>query len=104
MNKELKDKWVAALRSGKYSQTTGRLRSEEGFCCLGVLCDVEGADWEIQDGSFINTKYKEVAILDYTHRVKLGVENHTATLMDMNDEQGASFNEIADYIEQSISL
>lgn len=52
MDKELKDKWVAALRSGEFTQTTGTLeRLEEhttsfgkklqpGFCCLGVLCKV----------------------------------------------------------------
>lgn len=37
---ELKDKWLTALRSGEYSQTTGTLRDENGMCCLGVLCDI----------------------------------------------------------------
>ena len=57
MNKEIKDKWVTALRSGKYKQTTGALRrvtadGESGFCCLGVLCDVvdpDGWDMKIAD-------------------------------------------------------
>ena len=31
---------VAALRSGKYKQCTGALRKDDGFCCLGVACDV----------------------------------------------------------------
>lgn len=30
-------KWIKALRSGKYKQTTGVLRSDQGYCCLGVL-------------------------------------------------------------------
>lgn len=34
------EKWVLALRSGKYNQTTGTLQSTEGFCCLGVACDI----------------------------------------------------------------
>jgi hypothetical protein len=44
MNKTIKKKWVAALRSGKYKQGTGRLYQEKknAFCCLGVLCRVEG--------------------------------------------------------------
>lgn len=36
----LQKKWVEALRSGKYSQTTGKLHDlgEGGYCCLGVAC------------------------------------------------------------------
>jgi hypothetical protein len=40
MNEEAKRLWVAALRSGKYDQTTGALRDGVGYCCLGVLCEV----------------------------------------------------------------
>jgi hypothetical protein len=34
---------VAALRSGKYKQAKGTLREkdgDEGYCCLGVTCDI----------------------------------------------------------------
>jgi hypothetical protein len=45
MKKEIADRWIAALRSGEYAQTQGRLSEKnlEGgnaFCCLGVLCDL----------------------------------------------------------------
>lgn len=40
MNKGIKDRWITALRSEKYSQTKGNLRDDEGYCCLGVLCDL----------------------------------------------------------------
>ena len=40
MNKEVKDKWVAALKSGKYKQGRGQLNGESGYCCLGVLTEV----------------------------------------------------------------
>lgn len=45
MNREIANRWVAALRSGEYAQTQGRLgeKNLEGgnaFCCLGVLCDL----------------------------------------------------------------
>lgn len=33
-------KWVKALRSGKYGQTTGTLQDKQGYCCLGVLCEI----------------------------------------------------------------
>ena len=39
LNKNAK-KWVKALRSGKYKQGIGQLRSGEKFCCLGVACDL----------------------------------------------------------------
>lgn len=40
MNKEVKQKWISALRSGEYKQGTGRLKREDEYCCLGVLCDL----------------------------------------------------------------
>lgn len=45
MNPEVKRRWVQALRSGRYTQGTGRLRSvADEFCCLGVLCDLKDPD------------------------------------------------------------
>lgn len=32
--------WASALESGEYSQGRGRLKPPEGFCCLGVACDL----------------------------------------------------------------
>lgn len=40
MNEQIKAQWVAALRSGDYPQRGGRLRRDDSFCCLGVLCDL----------------------------------------------------------------
>lgn len=44
MTKELKEKWIEALRSGAYTQGRMRLKlcSSKGpsYCCLGVLCDL----------------------------------------------------------------
>jgi len=41
MKPEIKARWVEALRSGKYEQGRGALRSDTNqFCCLGVLCDL----------------------------------------------------------------
>lgn len=41
MDKKLAKKWVKALRSGKYKQTTDNLQDETGHCCLGVLCEIQ---------------------------------------------------------------
>ena len=40
MDQEIRKQWTAALRSGEYSQSTQYLRTNNGFCCLGVLCDL----------------------------------------------------------------
>lgn len=40
MKKGVMQKWVKALRSGKYKQGQGALNRDGEFCCLGVLCEV----------------------------------------------------------------
>lgn len=40
MKPEIANEWTEALRSGEYKQAKYTLRNEEGFCCLGVLCDI----------------------------------------------------------------
>ena len=49
MNPKVKESWVSALRSGQYKQTRFKLKSQGGFCCLGVLCDLyskeTGEEW-----------------------------------------------------------
>lgn len=45
LNQEVKDLWIAALRSDDYKQAKGVLQGytkgkELGHCCLGVLCDL----------------------------------------------------------------
>lgn len=45
MNQDIKKRWVTALRSGEYDQVEGYLAlKDEGFCCLGVLCEIALAD------------------------------------------------------------
>lgn len=46
MNKDVKERWLAALRSGEYKQSKNFLKhpidggENIGYCCLGVLCDL----------------------------------------------------------------
>lgn len=40
MKKSIANKWVKALRSGKYTQTKNNLCDDVGHCCLGVLCEL----------------------------------------------------------------
>ncbi len=96
MDKELKARWVEALRSDRYKQTMGRLRTFGGFCCWGVLCDLVDPDgWE------------EENLYGYSHRGDTlmpayegcpNPEGKYRELAEMNDN-GISFREIADVIE-----
>jgi len=40
MNVEIKKKWLEALESGEYQKGKDSLKTENKFCCLGVLCDI----------------------------------------------------------------
>jgi hypothetical protein len=37
---EVKQEWIAALRSGEYEQGQNALNAGGKLCCLGVLCEV----------------------------------------------------------------
>jgi len=96
-------KWVEALRSGEYKQASQALRENDGFCCLGVLCDLAGkhglGEWE-QDtwflgcGASVPVEVRQWSGLKTSYGT-LG----NRTLAEMNDD-GATFAEIADLIEQ----
>jgi hypothetical protein len=73
MNELVKQLWLEALQSGKYTPATGTMRipREEGYghCCLGVLCDLyiqevsPGTEFEdlFSDGMATATLPKEVS-------------------------------------------
>lgn len=42
-------RWIEALESGRYTQTTGVLHDDNGYCCLGVLCDIVDPTWREAD-------------------------------------------------------
>lgn len=47
MKPEILNKWVKALRSGKYEQGQNRLKTLNGqpkYCCLAVLCDLHAQE------------------------------------------------------------
>lgn len=109
MKAQVKADWLAALRSGDYKQTQGRLRRDEGFCCMGVLCDViDPSKWrhELHElfSNHATWSYGDLALFPSVS-VLPPVEilfNHRNVLSCMNDTKGLSFTEIADWIEQNI--
>ena len=117
MNKELKKKWLDALRGGGYKQTRNALRDTDGFCCLGVLCDIlekgkwgdgEYPDYKLDATSFLasGASGKKILCTMLGMAEAEGIEQHIGNrLTNMNDGEGGpcySFVEIADYIEAKI--
>lgn len=121
MKKEIADKWVEALRSGKYQQGQLALRPEETqFCCLGVLCDIIAPnDWmmpPMTNKAYTNKQYvflkgngeHEGQVLPPTVKLAAGMnsdngmyhpaEGSAVALSEMNDS-GSSFAELANFIE-----
>lgn len=117
MNPEVKARWVAALRSGKYRQTRMALKDRTGYCCLGVLCDLYakelGMAWKAtqlseradQPRNFLaDTALPSAQVLiwsglDTDRDVLIGGERES--LYDHNDH-GRTFAEIADAVEAQL--
>lgn len=102
---EIVEKWCAALRSGKYKQCTSRLKVDTAYCCLGVL-------GEVVCGLPIGDAYP-LFYLTMDDWLSLGfpayctnelgeVRDTQKFLAEMNDEEGKSFAEIADWIEEHL--
>lgn len=108
MNARIKKLTLEALRGGEYTQATGALRNPDGFCCLGVICDLHRKE---TDNSWDNLDYcGEYEILPqrvadwagFSSRNPLVVSKggHRA-LSDLNDA-GYTFEQIADLIEANL--
>ena len=117
MNQEVKQKWVAALRSGEYTQGQGSLKNAKSeYCCLGVLCSVAKKEG-LEVVEKYNTKLESYTFdgdrtfLPYSVRdwaqlsteapyvlVGAGMER----LDHLNDSGDFSFDQIADLIEASL--
>ena len=111
MRKELKEKWLEALRSGKYKQGRGDLRNvDDEFCCLGVLCDISGqGEWGtklmIQKAPYCygqGDEWQHCALPPFMKKFTNLPMNTEETLFNLNDKRGLSFHEIADWIEENV--
>ena len=113
MNKRIKAKWLKALRSGKYKQGKGRLKSTKGkavrYCCLGVLCDIlDQKKWSTEpgaamiDGRFPSFWCKNEYSLPDAVKKRLALSaSKQETLIGLNDS-GKRFSTIANYIEENL--
>lgn len=99
MDKQLKAKWVEALRSGRYQQVQfslkDRVNGKPAYCCLGVLRQLmhpgSTAAWGAETG-----------YLCREHMVEAGLTfQRQQGLAKMNDN-GKTFEQIADHIEKKL--
>jgi hypothetical protein len=123
VNEEIKEKWITALRSGEYAQTTHMLNDGKGMCCLGVLCDIyskeKDVDWVFKK-PHMNTSFLrghmlgDSVSLPYEVVVWAGLRSGNpelsfqtldeeyspddANIAALNDECNLNFNQIADVI------
>lgn len=101
MDAKLKAKWIEALRSGKYVQTTEwcfRNENEEGtmcYCAMGVLADI------IDPTRRYYTMWMDDVCLPKSVLEEIGLSSEVQSkVMNMNDTYGNSFEDIAKYIEE----
>lgn len=99
MNKNAK-KWIKALRSGKYTQGTGKLRDKDKFCCLGVACDLYDKNiWLNLDQANV-LPYDVMRWLNLSHNEGSYYNKGRQTFLTYhNDFDKYTFSEIADIIE-----
>lgn len=102
--------WLEALESGAYQQTSNFLKTDRGFCCLGVACELFAPDQWVrvgeEDGHPCHFKFGgEVGVLSMQVRDDYGFFNLNGgphgdasvadrSLSMMNDD-GCTFEEIA---------
>ena len=108
MPKDIGTKWLEMLRSGKYDQCEMEMLFIDGdkrsYCALGLLLHLLG----VSDKSMMDYKENEEEKIALGPIFKLNPSTSAFGLLrkvsDMNDKEGKSFAEIADYIEQNIEL
>lgn len=107
--KNIIEDWVNALESGRYKQGEDSLcrvndDGSESYCCLGVLCEIAELKKEIRYDEYLNgtfvyyQNYRDTPPESLVNQLGLpsGEINY---LIELNDNQKKSFQEIANYIK-----
>ena len=113
MKKELKERWVSALRSGVYKQTKHYLCDDQGWCCLGVLCNlVDPNGWQEEDkdeDSYARSYWfadgnTEKEFPDHDWLNDIGLDLSIARSLASSNDEGTSFSDLADLIEENVNV
>jgi hypothetical protein len=99
VSKEKVQPWLDALRSGEYTQCKARLKSGDSYCCIGVwgvVHNLKISESGDTGGSTIeDCPYKNIG---YTFSCDDQI------FWSLNDVQGKSFKEIANFVEENYEL
>jgi hypothetical protein len=117
MDKELKQKWIDALRSGEYQQGKKRLCTEDGrYCCLGVLqmvADGVTEPYTQESGGVLpSQEWTNAHPVEFYNnvgnpsrfpafRIELD-ERYNVDVWELNDVYEFTFSQIADLIEKQV--
>lgn len=107
INRENLKKWTDALRSGKYTQGKRSLCTPQGYCCLGVLCEVAIENGvPLEKRSTGSLEFKKSFSYDSSSKFLpdkvltwIGEDLDQTMLAAMNDTYNKTFSEIADYLD-----
>lgn len=101
---DLLQRWLTALRSGKYSQAREALKKGDSFCCLGVLCDVANPTAWVEDyweSGDMQSEGNDRPPIELIEQVGLR-DGDMEVLIELNDGDREDFAHIADIIEEMI--
>lgn len=113
MNKEIKEKWLDALRSGEYEKGKYALRRADKYCCLGVLCDLyikehDGARWATGVGLGNDVYYLQGFSNMLPHAVVnwAGLDSSAPVVKDrplsMENDSSDTFDSVIKMIEEGL--
>jgi hypothetical protein len=101
--------WIEALRSGKFEQTKERLQDKDGYCCLGVACEVLIPEHEkvrrVGGNNYLSGALPSAqpGAPGWLKVISFDIAKHTdkIELAEINDTDELSFDEIADILEST---
>jgi len=106
MKQEYKQPWIDALKSGKYKKGRNNLRRGDKFCCLGVLLDINGYEWEIiglRNVYCLNVPPHNSGLLTDEQALAFGLTPmEVSTLAQLNDVARKPFRSIAKWIKENL--
>src|ERR1700691_5621770 len=78
---KVQEKWLQTLESGKLPQGTGSLVGDDGYCCLGVACEILRLKRVADFGGFwSSTRNKDRHYMPGNSWRKLGLRNSMGVL------------------------
>lgn len=117
MDAQLRQHWIEELRSDRYRQGRGALRSHalsesvDSWCCLGVLLNLMVKPWAWETST--TNPYRDPRLLYSVDGLSAAIAHHLAmriglsedeqhAFVHMNDSQRLTFRQIADIIEAHV--